>query len=203
VSIPATREAMIDLLEQVAESLSGEWDLKPYPVDWNWGGELSAAGSGAILNVAPASYRDASRIVVRGDLPSDSKKQKPHVLSHDQQMPSITVSTVKTPHQIAQDVERRLMPRYLPLLEKASSMVSSYNTHYTRTQSTVQEIARLLRVKVGPDDERVSFYHSPLPLFSENLGEAKVSGDDVTLELRLDRESALRVLAMLADPSFK
>jgi hypothetical protein len=203
MSIPTTREEVIALVEGVAEALPGEWDLDPHSADWNWGGILRETATGAVLNFSTSSYRDASKMTVRGVLPSDARGEQAHVLPYGQQAPSINVSASKTPAQVARDVEQRLMPRYLPLLERALAQVSQANAHYGKSEGGAQQIARLLQVEISPGSQDVSFYHSPLPRFSENLGQARVRGDEVDLELRLDLPTALRVLSLLADPSHR
>lgn len=196
--IPTSQAAFHNLVASIGEALPGNWDLKPYGDD-NWACTLFDMDSQAQLFFRPTEWKDAKRIQIRGQLPKDSRGQEPYLpsLRVGQQMPSITVAGTKSAGQIARDIEHRLLPDYLPLLSEALERIAQSESHYNIVGATTTEIANLLGIEVKPDANRVNFYHSPYPPFAENIGEAKVQDEDVTLELHLTHDTALAVLSML------
>lgn len=195
----SNREDFIQLIKDVAQALGGEWTLKEFPDDWNWGGTLTEISTGAIIDLTSGGYRNPEKMHIRSELPKSDKGEAPYVgLQYGQAMPNINASTKKTGAQIARDIERRLMPEYLPLLEKAHEVIAQHNAFHSKTETMAAKIAKIARVPIEPGEAKVNFYHSPLPAFHENLGSAQVHADDVELNLRLDYDTALHILTLLA-----
>jgi hypothetical protein len=114
-------------------------------------------------------------------------------------MPTISVSASKSGEQIA----RRFLPVYLPILEKALETIEGHNAYHNKTTAMALKVAALVKVPWATGDDKgsskdVSFYHSPYPIFHEvPLSEAQISSDTVELKLQLDYETTLKVLKYL------
>jgi hypothetical protein len=193
------RATFINLIADIAGHLDGVWILKEYPAEWTWGGTLTEAHSGAILELTAGGYRNPEHVHVRSELPKTSKGESPHVgLQYGQKMPEINVSSKKTGAQIANDIERRLLPQYLPLLDKAHTVIAQHEAFHDKTENMAAQIAKILRVPPDKKSRVINFYNSPLPAFHENLGQATVGADEVELNLRLDYNTTLQILKLLA-----
>lgn len=204
----AKRERLIALAEQVAEALPGAWDVKPFPEDWGRiGAWLTDPDSKAQLAIGETQSRPSKGIVgpthgdgrldVSTDYPRDSQGNSAY-----EPRPKITISSSKTGAQIAKDIERRLFPEYLPLLQKVLTRYHAYDEHEKNASAVAKQIADVVRVKHDPKSETVSFYHSPYPIFSETMSQVQVlGGDEVELTLRLDPDTAIDLLKSLIGKS--
>ena len=194
------REYITTLLAEIAEHLPGAWDLEPFPDGWNLGGYLKNHATHAILTIQKSGQyvdRNKDKLNISGDVPRDNKGERPY-LGYNVKYPQISVSASKGGSQIARDIERRLFPDYLPILDQALANIASHNAYLNKTQAMAQKIADLVKVKHDPDDKDISFYRSPYPIFHEKaLMEARVSSDDVELKLQLDYETTIKVLKYL------
>jgi hypothetical protein len=181
------------IFEQVAQELSaieGQWSWRPNPPDWSVGGYLEEETSGVVLY---ARLDKSDKFRIRPDAPKDSRGQVPYVASKNP--PLINVSISKNPSLIASDINRRLLPNWLPTYEQALAAIQESNQYESSTSQVAAEIAKIVGVQVSQREPRkVSFYRSPLPIFSETVGGAEVSGDSVKLELHLSHEDALALL---------
>ena len=190
-------EVLTSLAERVAESLPGEWTVTPFPEDWGRAGAyLKEARSQAILILGESqeySDRNKNKITISGDYPKDRSGN-----TSQARRPKITVSGEKTGSQIARDITRRLLPEYLPLLERELEMSARWTAHEDRAVAVAEQIARLVRVERQPRETSVHFYKSPYKIFQGTMSRADVVGDDeVELSLRLDSRTALNVLNLI------
>lgn len=187
---------MTSLAEQVAEHLDGEWSVEPFPSDWGRKGAWLRETGGAILNLGESqeySDRNKNRLTVGTDYPKEHSER-----GFSSKRPRISVSGTKTGAQIAADIERRLLPEYLPLLQEALSSIASRKKYESATSAIASKIAGLVSVPHSPKETTVSFYHSPYEIFRETMSEAKVYDEgEVELSLRLPPRDALRLLNML------
>ena len=139
------------------------------------------------------SDRNKNMIVVRGDYPTRKNGERIQSVTHQ-----IKVSGNKTGSQIAADIERRLLPRYLPQLERELAALSRHEEYEDRTAAIAQQIADLVHVKREPRETDVHFYHSPYNIFRETLsGASVVDEDNVELTLRLDAKTSLKLLNLI------
>lgn len=192
-----SRDAFLSLVAQIAEILPGSWDVRPFPEAW--GADVNDPDTGASLYIVTSTWKQADRIEVKSQLPQDSKGETPYVgLQYGQSMPAITVSGNKSAEQIARDIERRLMPAYLPLLERARKQIAETEEYYNRTETMARKIAALVGVKIEKGAKKIDFYRSPLKIFNETMSGAEVHDQDVELTLRLDHDTALEILMELA-----
>ena len=191
--------AMTALAEQVASHLDGSWSVDPFPDDWGRRGAWLREEGGAILSLGESqalSERNKNRLTVGTDYP---KEVNEHGYSYNR--PRISVSGSKTGVQVAADIARRLLPEYLPILEKALKDLAGRRRYENATSAVAGQIAGLMKVPYsskGPKETTVNFYHSPYHLFRETLSKAEIIGEDeVELSLRLSPRDALRLLNML------
>lgn len=188
---------MISLAEWVAKALPGNWTVTPFPEDWGrLGAYLREEQSQATLILGESqqpSDRNKNLLSVTGDYPRDSSGQPIRSITH-----AIKVSGNKTGSQIAADIERRLLPKYLPQLERELAALARYGAYESKTAKIAQQIADLVRVKRPPKETTVIFYDSPYLIFQSTLSKAEVVGeDDVELTLRLDSRTALKLLNLI------
>jgi hypothetical protein len=184
----------VESIAGVGEHLAGNWDLIPNPEEWPMGAHLVDPAASASLYFC----HHEGKIHVSSDLPKNAKGETPYVTGYGQlgkRMPSINVSFDKTPQQIAKDIERRLLPEYLPVLEKAVEQIADSDAYYNKTESFAEEIARIVGVEAKGNT--VDFYRSKYPVFGEKHGKAEVHDDEVSLELRLTYEMMKDVLEFL------
>lgn len=202
MSASTNRDEFYELVLDVANHLPGTWDVERYPHDWNWGGKLTEVESGAVLHLdgrEDYKTRTVPRMSARGSLPKDSKGQEVVVLRYGEKMPEITITSSKPADKIARDIESRLMPAYLPLLAQAKERIAAQDAYQDATSLICEQVAKIVRVKPDLKERRVSFYHSPLTLFHESQSEARVSPDEVVLELHLSPKLAIEILKLLAE----
>jgi hypothetical protein len=200
----AKRAQIIALAEDVAEALPGTWDVKPFPDDWGRiGAWLTNPHTKAQLAIGESQARalnvHQTRLDVSTDYPRDSQGTSAY-----EARPKISVSAFKTGAQIARDIEHRLFPEYLPLLEKVLARYQAADKFEQHTATIANQIAHLVHVKADPKSQTVSFYKSPYLLFKETMSEAKVLDDnEVELTLRLDTATAMKVLNQLVHGRFE
>ena len=180
------------LAEQVAENLDGAWSVEPFPADWGRAGAWLRGEAGESLSFGETqeySKRNKNLLDVGTDYPKHGDQ------GFHTKRPRISVSATKTGKQIAADIERRLLPEYRPILQKVLSDLSARESYEKSTSSIAAQIAKLVRVEHSPGERKVSFYHSPYPIFHETMSEAEVIGpDEVELTLRLTPEGVLNIL---------
>jgi hypothetical protein len=196
-------DILFTLGQQVASALPGTWTVTPFPEDWGRAGAyLRETESQAILILGESqeySERNKNKLSVQGDYPKD---RDGHMTSA--RRPKISVSGEKTGAQIARDVERRLLPEYLPILEKELAMNARWNESEDKAQDIAEQIARLVRVPRQPRETTVHFYKSPYNIFRETMSRADVVGDnEVEITLRLSGENALMLLNQVIHGRFE
>jgi hypothetical protein len=175
---------------------AGVWSWKPNPENWAPGGHLVDLQSGMSLYTRIAE-RGKPAYQVKGEFPKDSRGQLPYVASKG--TPSINVSAAKPPARIAEDIARRLIPEWLPIFGQALDAINASNQYKSMVARTVATIIAITGGQAKRDHPHdVSFYRSPLPVFSERTSGAEVHGDDVTLTLVLSHEDAIELLKAMA-----
>jgi len=204
----ALLKTLTTLAEQVAEALPGSWSVKPFPEDWGRAGAyLREESRDAILALGESQeYSDRNkkgqgpgRLTILTDYPKD---REGHMSSAHR--PKITVSASKTGAQIATDIERRLLPEYLPILDRELASIANWNDHEKATTELAGRIAHLVRVKREPRETAVRFYDSPYNIFRATLSGAEVHGaDDVELTLRLSAADSLKLLNLIIHGQFR
>jgi hypothetical protein len=189
--INETFEAVADYLTR---SYEGNFTWRPNRTDWAPGGNLVCESLAIELYVRNAD-RGKPMYTIRGVSPKDSRGQLPYVAQGADA--SINVSRGKTVSQVGDAILTRLLPEWIPLLEKILDAIEQSNQYEDTVASTGREIARIVGTKYDPEHHRVSFYRSPHAILAETVGKAEVHGDDVNLELVLSHEDAISLLSYL------
>ena len=103
--------------EDVAANLPGTWAVSLFPEDWGRvGAWLTNPTTQARLAIGESQvYADRNKDIlhISTDYPKDRDGQ-----TSSAKRPSINVATSKSSVQVARDIERRLFPEYLPILER-------------------------------------------------------------------------------------
>ena len=191
---PISRSAFLELIAGVGEHLAGNWDIIPNPEEWPMGAHLVDPE----LHASLYFNHNEGKIHVSSDLPKDAKGEIPYVEGYGQygkRMPSINTSFSKTPEQIARDIERRLMPKYMDVLMKALTKIASSDAYHSKTEGFAGQIAKLVGVEAKGN--KIDFYHSPHPVLNGTISRAEVYDDEVGLELKLSHEMTMEVLEFL------
>ena len=191
---PISRDDFLGLVTKIGTILAGNWEIKPNQEGWPMGARLTDSDTRASLYL----NHHEGRLRIGTDLPTDAKGEIPYVSGYGQmgkRLPSITLSFDKSPYQIVKEIERRLMPVYMPILMAAVNQIASSDSYHDRTEGFAQEIARIVGVKA--DGNKVDFYHSGHPIFNGTVGRAEVLDDEVCLELRLSHAVTKEVLGFL------
>ena len=117
--------------------------------------------------------------------------------SYDAKLPRINVSITRSPEAFANEIQRRLLPEWLPLWNAALDRLHSSQRHTSDTKSNAERLAEIVGVDPSEVDKggRFSLYRSEI--FPESISEVKVSGDSVTLEIHCDVGSAEEILKAL------
>ena len=90
---------------------------------------------------------------------------------------SITVSSDKSPEQIAKDIERRLMPEYKDRLAKVKEKIRHYDDYHNSTISTLTDLKGF-----APDEWEIRNKSFSLRGI-KGYGTVKVSGSEASIEL--------------------
>ncbi|MFJ1755987.1 hypothetical protein [Kitasatospora sp. NPDC088134] len=132
------RAELLALAEGLAQALGpDEWTVEPRRiVDWHPAAELVRTEDGARILIQQERLR-SGRWWVHGVLPDTST----YYYRHDIESGDITVTRAKTPAQIAQDVQRRL----LPTLDAAVAEMSARQHRHLTDVHEVTTVARRLK----------------------------------------------------------
>lgn len=119
--------------------------------------------------------------------------------SYDAKTPRINVSVTRAPKEVAREIERRLLPEWIPMWNAARECLQRDRQYEGDTKSNAVRLARIVGVDKSEIDKngRFSLYRSEI--FPENLSDVKVSGDSVTLEIKCDMDDAEAILKALVE----
>ena len=159
-----TESELAATTEAVAELLPDEWTYQPAP-DRNWG--QIAGPNGATLYLTNGLNRPTG--AVTGILPDAPF----YVTRREHTQCSIGVTLTRPPEAIAREINRRLLPEYLPLYERLRAAVDRHE----RRQQLQSSLARRLE-RTAPADPVMSMRveeHDPEHVrISARLTEAQV-----------------------------
>ena len=189
-----TQQEYTAKIQDVGERLPGNWSFDFNPDSWNWGCKL--VDSRRDIGIFFSLDRDRKKIEISGMIPRDNKGQMPHI-GMTEVLPKIRVSAAKTSAQIANDIEKRFLPVWLPRLAKMHEDIARSEDYRNKTKSLAERIAKVVQCKA--EGKHISFYRSPFPVFNESMSSAEVHADDVTLELRLPPDDAVALLKWMTN----
>jgi hypothetical protein len=98
---------------------------------------------GYSVGVCFGQYPLKNRIVIDGDYPRDAAGNyiNPRGARLEEGEASISVSADREPAAIVKEIERRLLPIYVPQWHACMAVVSANNDYETRKQATIAEVA--------------------------------------------------------------
>lgn len=101
-----------ELATKIAEALGSDWKRSTRfdADDSGWRAELEGPANQRLF--LSNTWASKGRLYISGDVPQNAQ------IPYGEVRPSITVASTKSSQQIANDITRRLLPEYLPFLEK-------------------------------------------------------------------------------------
>jgi hypothetical protein len=155
---------------------------------------LSPVGYRIFLN--PGWQGGYDKLSIGAAWPLDDERRQV-TSSYDASIPRINVSFTRKPEDIAKEIQRRFLPEWEPLWQKAMARLESSRSHEHSTKSNAVQLAEIVGVDPSEVDRggKFSLYRSSI--FPESISDVKVSGDSVTLELHTDVEGAKEILRSL------
>ena len=106
---------------------------------------------------------------------------------------SITVSPSKTPQQIAKDLERRLLPKYIKELQAQKDRIRRQTEYEANRKNTLDRIAKHFELEHDRNLQMIYPYWKCVHMV-ENYGE-----DTVKFTVECDADKAIEVLELLKD----
>ncbi len=146
------------------------------------------------IRISNGDYQNEHKLHIAGEFPKSIKGES----SRYGNPVDINASDSKAPEQIARDIEHRLLPIYLPELEKAVDQVNSTNLFHQKRQANIQKMADYFQVELKEDhnntDPSIYVYERIKGLGSrlDACGE-----DKIKFELELTPEMAIKVFDLL------
>lgn len=187
---------LVEVATAVAASLPGSWKIDCRdPAAWNadlWIELVGANDARLVINTSWAK----GRYCIWGQMPKSAQG-----LGLDlPRMKTITVSRDKSPEKIARDIERRVLPLYLPALADVKKRVAVQNEYIENKMATALDMA----LAFGDDRyaERVDRHHGSVgsvPTICGKHARAEVRTDkSVEIEITTTPEVAVKIAKLLA-----
>lgn len=149
----AKTKALTELTTGLAKELGAPWKVIPNE-ERNYPTHKIENGDGAVLWVS-IIWNHKDRANISGSLFLGRGNQHVTVYENNERakVPDITVALARGPAAIAKDVQRRLLPEYLRILELAKAQVKRENETTAKRQANIRKLAAVTGDKV-PDFER-------------------------------------------------
>lgn len=168
----------------------------PSDADMSWHRWAYLKNGDRSIRISNGSGVDENKFHISGDFPRTIKGE-PGFYGNSQS--SINVSVSKTPEQIAKDIERRLLPVYLPELGKAVNQVNQINIYHQKRKSNIQKLADYFQIKNS--DDWKNNRESSIYVYGQIKGlgpRIETYGEDtVKFELEVTPEKAIEVFNFL------
>ena len=175
-----------ELLTQVAVELGDGWEYLPESTKSIHG--MIHKPSGMTLHINNGPYNKPDTLHIFGSFPLDVRDRH-----------AINVSKNKTPRQIANDINKRLMGEYEPVYEKAVDQKlrnDKFETDRLKVVERLLEANKELQ-SFKTDKFRLRFYGA-----EKWRGDLKVhSEDSVSLDLSVSPELAIKIMELLSSDS--
>ena len=183
-----TSEELYMLALHVAHALGFEWqyaDEQPYNHR-----RILVGPDGVSLNLAWVQS-DNDRLRILGRWPKPVQRGNRLYDFHPHDRPSITVAADKSPNQIAGDIRRRFLPKYLPLWQEAVEAREAKLAEIEKLDSMLTLLMETPNVRKDRNEDGVRFGE-----YKTVYGDAEVhSGGTVSLKIHnLPFEVACEVL---------
>ncbi|WP_190821996.1 hypothetical protein [Saccharopolyspora pogona] len=180
------------LAQEIAKELGDTWK----PEIGAWGRNRDAfltAGNDKRLHIGPASHRksDEGKLCVAGRLdafPNGKGYQEQH---------EINVSLSKGAARIARDIERRLLPEYLPALDAAKERQREHDEQESLREALIQDLIATLggnarRVSWGNDSVTYGSFGDPV------RADVRILSETVEFKVEIPRDLARLFSAEIA-----
>lgn len=114
-------------------------------------------------------------------------------------LPAISVALSRKPGAIANDIQRRLLPEYLALYDKAQSLKDAAESYINTGKAAGQQLqAAGVETRTDPTTQEVTF--SLYAANGSHIINGRCHGDKVAMELRgLTVEKAVRIINILKE----
>ena len=134
------------------------------------------------IRVSNGDYQEQNKLHISGAFPTSIKGES----SRYGNPIDINVSVSKTPEQIARDIERRLLPLYLPELEKAIDRVNRMNTYHQKREANIRKMAEYFGVEFKPDKDPSIYVYDKIPGLGSRIETSGEENVKFTLEVAPD-----------------
>lgn len=152
-------QAFTQFMTDLAHCMGFEWVLGE--IDSNGGRLLGPEG--ARVYVRPSTWEydptNGGRLEVSGTYPY---RDGTSFVAPDNKAQNITCAVSKAPAQVARDIRKRFLPKYLASHQKACQAERAYLERKAKHRAQLDEIAKVIGDHTpGPDAERVYIHNSP------------------------------------------
>lgn len=174
---------LVEFAEQVADEMGEEWKAEGHRsrrmvLVGPQGGKISITGDGY-------NWEASDRVKVFGIYPT---YEGVTVLSpHNTQFPKISVAVGRGAAAVAKAIQRRFLPKYWPLVERASKLVVQYAADNGRVLRDAGMIAQTIDGQIQPRSvESGILCKTPIVRFRCGgvSGAAQVQNDAINLSIR-------------------
>jgi len=178
--------------EQVAKFMPG-WHAAS-------AGELGDMVDGTVSKITRLADKACVLVSLVGDgdrfeLCAGWPKYKSGERYHPDEILSITVATKRTAEAVASEIERRLLPKYLPAYAKALTNITARDTEQAAMQACAGRLAALVGASAGENGRGGYGLYGATP---ECVLKVSVKTRGTSLELiDLDEVTAARILTLL------
>ena len=106
------------------------------------------------------SYREEGKITFCSVYPRDAKGQ---YWAGEKERVNIGVSEAKTPEQIAQDIQRRFLPKYLEHLATMRRKINELNQYNAKKEAALKQVADHFGLEIRDDKNTGGIIYPHLP----------------------------------------
>ncbi len=188
-----TAEERHELVRQIASALGADWTYRNPSIDGTIAHWAEIAHQNG-YSLAFTSQYPTYALHISGNFPRD------HCFGYQERRPSINVDPTKSAEQIAKDINRRLLPLYLPMWTKAAER-QRQRENYASAQATLSDeilglfpagMARLGN-SFNKDDKNISFN------LKDGYGDIEVFNDSCSLKFRsIPCQLAKQIIRLIA-----
>ncbi len=184
-----------ELVRQIASALGADWTYRNPSTDGDlahWAEITHKDG----YSLSFTSQYPTYALHILGNFPRD------HHFSYQEKRPSINVDPTKTAEQIAKDINRRLLPVYLPMWAKAAETQRQSEIYASAQANLSDEILALFPAGMArrgnsfsKDDKNISFYLKDY----RGYGDIEVFSDSCSLKFRsIPCQLAKQIIRLIA-----
>jgi len=179
-----SQETLQSLAQAIAAVLGADWTLTSLPEGCRWVEVRHSDGYGFHLS----NSWPQGRLTISGVWPHSTTG---HTFAPWSHRAKISVSATKTGAQIAHDMTRRFLPRYLPQWREQATRRDQSETYNRQTHALGRRLAAQVDVAYHEDHRCLYFLNNTVNVY----------GEHVSMQLReVSATQAERILAILVEP---